>query len=153
MFITKLKENEVFVFGSNEGGFHGEGAAAYAFRFDSSIPWRRDPFMLAALDSPKGSRKHVGKWAILGTGRGYMEGQEGKSYAISTVKFISGKRYSLPLDEIESQISEFIYFAKEHPELTFLVTPVGTGYAQYSKDKMSSIWSKYTLTDNIKLLY
>lgn len=28
--IKELKENEVFVFGSNEGGYHGKGAALFA---------------------------------------------------------------------------------------------------------------------------
>ena len=31
-FITELKPNEIFVFGSNINGFHGGGAAAVAFR-------------------------------------------------------------------------------------------------------------------------
>lgn len=31
-FITELKSNEIFVFGSNIGGFHGGGAAAVAFK-------------------------------------------------------------------------------------------------------------------------
>lgn len=31
-FITELQPNEIFVFGSNIGGFHGGGAAAIAFR-------------------------------------------------------------------------------------------------------------------------
>ncbi len=31
-FITKLKPDEVFVFGSNLGGKHGAGAAAFAYR-------------------------------------------------------------------------------------------------------------------------
>lgn len=30
--IRSLKENEIFVFGSNKGGFHGGGAAAYAMQ-------------------------------------------------------------------------------------------------------------------------
>lgn len=30
--ITSLKENEIFVFGSNLGGYHGGGAAAFAMR-------------------------------------------------------------------------------------------------------------------------
>jgi hypothetical protein len=31
--IEKLDKNQVFVFGSNVDGFHGAGAAAYAFKF------------------------------------------------------------------------------------------------------------------------
>ena len=31
IFITKLKENEIFVFGSNEAGIHGGGAARLAY--------------------------------------------------------------------------------------------------------------------------
>jgi hypothetical protein len=33
--ITSLNSNEVFVFGSNEDGFHGAGAAGFAFRYDT----------------------------------------------------------------------------------------------------------------------
>lgn len=32
-FITTLKENECFVFGSNESGRHGRGSAKYALNF------------------------------------------------------------------------------------------------------------------------
>ena len=30
--ITSLRPNEIFVFGSNLGGFHGGGAAEFAYR-------------------------------------------------------------------------------------------------------------------------
>lgn len=35
--ITKLKKNEIFVFGSNLAGRHGKGAAKYALKFFGAV--------------------------------------------------------------------------------------------------------------------
>ena len=81
--ITELKENEIFVFGSNLAGSHGGGAALLAYnRFG----------------------------AIWGQGVGL----QGQSYGIPTMH--GG------VDVIKPYVDEFITFAKQHPELKFLVT-------------------------------
>lgn len=87
--ITELKENEIFVFGSNSEGLHHGGAAKIAL----------DKF-----------------------GATYRQGNglQGKSYAINSM---SG------LNELEIRVNEFILFAKNNPDLHFLVTEIGCGIA------------------------
>ena len=60
--------------------------------------------------------------AVYGQGRGF----QGNSYAIPT----KGKQLEkLSLFVIQRHVSDFIDFAKEHPELEFQVTPIGCGLA------------------------
>lgn len=86
--ITKLNDGEIFVFGSNEGGKHGVGAAKKALTWGA-------------------------KW-------GQAEGFQGKIYGIPTKD--SAIRRTLTVEEIKPYVDRFIEFAKENPELTFLVT-------------------------------
>ena len=93
--ITKLKNNQIFVFGSNQSGKHGKGAAKTA----------------------------LGWGAIYGQ----AEGLQGKTYGIpSKDKSI---RRTLSINEIKPYVDRFIDFAKNHPELNFLVTEIGCGLA------------------------
>lgn len=152
--ITELKDNEVFVFGSNNQGFHGSGAAAIAFRYNHGLPWRKDGFFIRALNSPKNSPLRKGKWAIFGIGRGYSEGSEGRSYAIATVDFdpTTRKRTKVPLEDIKIQIEELISFAYTNSQYTFLVTKFGTGLAGYKEEEINDIWDKFIIPDNIKFV-
>lgn len=63
--------------------------------------------------------------ARYGTGRG----RTGQAYAIPTKN-----EFMRPicLDRISKNIRVFRKYAAEHPELTFLVTPIGCGLAGYS---------------------
>ena len=54
-------------------------------------------------------------------------GLQGSSYAIPTK---DEHIKTLPLDRIEGYVRDFIKFACEHTELTFNVTPIGTGRAR-----------------------
>lgn len=137
--ISTLKDNEVFVFGSNADGFHGAGSAGMAFRGEGANTWRSDTFFTDALNSPKGSPKRIGNWAILGQARGFQEGKNGKSYAIETIKRPGLKR-STSLDEILSQLKELSSFARAHPELKFLVTKIGSFLAGYSVEEIRSVF-------------
>ena len=67
--------------------------------------------------------KHFG--AVYGEG----EGLQGKSYAIPTKNH---RIQTMPLNGIAYYVNRFLEFSKEHPELTFLVTPIGTGLAGLS---------------------
>ena len=89
---------EIFVFGSNEAGRHGAGAAKYALDF---------------CDAEYG----------VGVGR------TGNSYAIPTKDF---DIISLPIERIYEYILDFLEYAEAHPELTFKVTALGTGLANFS---------------------
>lgn len=111
-WITQLKENEVFVFGSNLGGFHGGGAARVALeRFG----------------------------AVWGQGVGL----QGQSYAIPTMQ--GG------VETIKPYVDQFIEFAKAHPELTFLVTPIGCGIAGFTIDEIAPLFLSALDIDNILL--
>ena len=106
--IDKLKENEVFVFGSNLDGLHIGGAAKLA---------------------------HEKFGAQMGIGAGF----QGKSYAIPTMNgWNTLLRYS----------NQFIDFASHYPELTFLLTPIGTGIAGYSYKEIEPVFS--ALPPNVK---
>ena len=111
-WITELKDNEVFVFGSNLGGFHGGGAARVA---------------------------HQRFGAVWGQGVGL----QGQSYAIPTMQ--GG------VETIKPYIDEFIEFAKAHPELTFLVTPIGCGIAGFTTDEIAPLFLPALDIDNILL--
>lgn len=139
--IKDLEPNQVFVFGSNSNGFHGAGASGYAFRNNSDYNWRGCKFFIRAMNSKPGSYDRVGKWAVYGVARGYQEGRKGKSYAIVTIEK-PGKKRSIPLEDIKKQIDELMSFAKNHPELEFLVTAIGTKLAGYKTDEIKELFVK-----------
>lgn len=66
---------------------------------------------------------------------GQAEGLQGQSYAINTM----GSE-----DEMFAQIERFLKFAKEHPELTFLVTEIGCGIAGYSPEQIAPAFRNHT---------
>ena len=65
------------------------------------------------------------------------EGLQGQSYAIPTK---SSPYKSLTLQEIREHIAKFVEFAIAHPELTFHITPIGTGLAKHSIEDMKKLW-------------
>lgn len=149
--IVKLQPNEVFVFGSNESGFHGAGASGFACRDEYKSNWREDQWFLNAMKSPKGSPDRIGKWAVYGVSQGLQEGKMGKSYAIITIKKPGLKR-SVSLEFISNQILELKLFAIKHTELTFLVTKIGCALAGYSIPEIKQLFMNIPdLPDNIIL--
>jgi len=110
--ITELKDNEIFVFGSNLAGSHGGGAAWLAYeRFG----------------------------AVWGQGVGL----QGKSYGIPTMQ--GG------VETIRPYVDEFIAFAKEHTEYTFLVTRIGCGIAGFTTHEMAPLFADALDIQNILL--
>lgn len=71
--------------------------------------------------------------AVLGKG----EGLYGSSYAIPTK---SDPYHSLKTSEVEAHVNKFIEFAKEHPELTFQLTPIGCGLAGFSPREIAPMF-------------
>ena len=110
--ISKLAENEIFVFGSNLDGHHYGGAARIA-------------------------EEKFG--AIFGQGVGL----QGQSYAIPTMH--GG------VDVIKPYVDEFIEFAKQHPELTFLVTRIGCGIAGFKDSEIAPLFKDAVGMSNIAL--
>jgi hypothetical protein len=71
---------------------------------------------------------------------GVGKGRTGNAYAIPT----KGKNLEvLSLVEIETHIKDFLKYAKNNPEETFMLTPVGTGLAGYSKREIWKIVTKF----------
>lgn len=149
--INSLKDNEVFVFGSNASGFHGAGAAGLACRGISKNTWRYDQWFLKAMKSPIGSPDRVGKWAIYGIAHGFQKGKEGKSYAIETIKR-AGQKRSTSLEFITKQLKELMKFAKENPNLEFLVTKIGSSLAGYNIEEIKSCFDSLDfIPENVSL--
>jgi hypothetical protein len=110
--IDSLKDNEIFVFGSNLAGAHGGGAAYVAVRKFG---------------------------AVMGQGVGL----QGQSYAIPTMQ--GG------VETIQPYVDEFVEFAKDHPQLTFLVTRIGCGIAGFTDQEIASLFVRATRIQNIHL--
>ena len=76
--------------------------------------------------------------AILGQG----DGLQGQSYAISTMEGI---------DAMRDNIYRFIGFARQHPELTVLVTRIGCGIAGYKVSDVAPLFADAVDVKNICL--
>ena len=77
--------------------------------------------------------------AVMGQGVGL----QGQSYAIPTMQ--GG------VETIKPYVDEFIAFAKEHQNLTFLVTRIGCGIAGFTDDEISPLFEKAHDVENIVL--
>lgn len=106
--IRSLAPNQIFVFGSNTAGVHGKGAARTAQQ-------------------------------LFGAKKGVAEGRTGQCYAIPTRIYLGrddehwkARFEPQPLAEIMRSVYRFLEYAHGHPELEFLVTLIGTGYAGYT---------------------
>lgn len=110
--IDTLEDNEIFVFGSNLGGFHGGGAARLAYNKFGAV------------------------W-------GQGDGLQGQSYAIPTMQ--GG------IDTIQPYVDEFITFARQHPELTFLVTRIGCGIAGFEDSEIAPLFRGALALQNVVL--
>ena len=98
--ITELKENEIFVFGSNSNGVHNGNAAATAMKFG----------------------------AIMGQAAG-----------------IQGQTYAMPSKHIENlkkHIDDFLLYAEQHSEYTFLVTEIGCGISKHSPFEIAPLFKE-----------
>ena len=110
--ISELRENEIFVFGSNLAGAHGGGAAWLAYRRFGAV------------------------W-------GEGVGLHGRTYAIPTMQ--GG------VDTIKPYVDDFILFAREHGELTFLVTRIGCGIAGFRDEDIAPLFKDAIDVNNIIL--
>ena len=77
--------------------------------------------------------------AIMGQGVGL----QGQSYAIPTMQ--GG------VETIRPYVDEFIEFAKQHLELTFLVTRIGCGIAGFTDDEIAPLFEAAHGIENIVL--
>ena len=110
--ITSLKDNEIFVFGSNKEGMHGGGAARIAYE-DFGAEW------------------------------GVGIGMTGQCYAIPTM--------DCSIDIIRRHVDDFTAYAKSHPALTFLVTPIGCGIAGWRVEEIAPLFGAAAELANVTL--
>jgi hypothetical protein len=88
-----------------------------------------------------GAARTALKWgAIMGQGVGL----QGRTYAIPTM-FRSA-------DEIKPYVTDFIDFAKSHPEYRFLVTRIGCGIAGFSVQEIAELF-KPVVMDTITNIF
>ena len=70
-------------------------------------------------------------------------GLQGQSYGIPTMQ--GG------VETVRPYVNEFIQFAKDHPELTFLVTRIGCGIAGFTDAEMAPLFEKAHSIENVIL--
>lgn len=78
-----------------------------------------------------------------GAKMGQGVGLQGQSYAIPTMQ--GG------VDTIRPYVDEFIGFAKAHPELRFLVTPIGCGIAGFEPEDIATLFEEARGLENVFL--
>ncbi len=113
--VSSLVSNEVFVYGANEAGIHGAGAARIAM-----------------------------KWGAKYGSFGFS----GQTYGVPTK---DSKIETLPLEKIKKHVDEFLIFATDHPDLVFLVTPIGTGLAGYNIKDIAPLFKRALDIENVVL--
>lgn len=101
--INELKENEVFVFGSNPEGRHGAGAAKAALKFGAKYH--------------KGRGLHGQSYALITKNLtpGFVEKETGIVYEKDSYLSVSK-------EQIKDNVRELYECARNHPEKDFLVT-------------------------------
>lgn len=76
-------------------------------------------------------------------------GFQGQTYGINTKGF---NLEVLSLAEIEKNIIKFFDFARSRPDLTFLLTKIGTGFSGYSCDDIGGLLAKISdIPNNIMI--
>lgn len=85
--------------------------------------------------------------AVMGEGYGYF----GNTYAIATKDLKVKTLRSVTLEHIKEQVLEFKNFARTKPELTFLVTKLGTDRAGFSMSEIAGIFHDIDFPINVVL--
>ena len=82
------------------------------------------------------AHKHFGaEWGV-------GEGLTGHTYALPTME---GKA------SMKAAVDRFVACARQHPELTFLVTAVGCGIAGYTPEEVAPLFKEATSLENVYL--
>lgn len=83
----------------------------------------------------RGAAKTALQWgAVLGEGRGHF----GQTYALPTIDW-EPEYHFIGWDEVELELTIFIAYARSKPNLTFLLTPIGTGLAGGSLEDLDRV--------------
>lgn len=122
--ITRLEPNEVFVFGCNEAGFHGAGAAGYATFGEAGNVWRKHGYD----EWPQGTK---GMWTEKGV-IGPQQGTVGKSFGVVTILRPGQKRSVTP------DFTELFACCEDYPHFIFYLAQEGvTGLNGWTPEEMA----------------
>ena len=94
----------------------------------------------------KGAAKTALGW---GAKWGQAAGLQGRTYGIPTKD--ASIRRTLTVNEIKPFVDEFIEFAKNNPNLTFLVTEIGCGLAGHKQKDIAPLFVNAIDVENIHL--
>ena len=69
---------------------------------------------------------------------------------------LHGQTYAIPtmhggIEEIKPYVDEFIEFAKQNPDLDFLVTRIGCGIAGFTEEEMAPLFAEGVNVENVYL--
>lgn len=69
---------------------------------------------------------------------------------------IQGQSYGIPtmqggVETIAPYVDQFVEYAKEHPQLKFLVTPIGCGIAGFTPEEIAPLFANALSVKNILL--
>lgn len=69
---------------------------------------------------------------------------------------LQGQSYGIPtmhggVEEIKPYVDEFIEFAKQNPNLKFLVTRIGCGIAGFTEEEMAPLFAEGANVENVYL--
>ena len=69
---------------------------------------------------------------------------------------LHGQTYAIPtmhggIEEIKPYVDEFIEFAKQNPNLKFLVTRIGCGIAGFTEEEMAPLFAEGVNVENVYL--
>lgn len=113
------------------------------------LAMRREVFVFGSnLAGKHGKGAALAALRLWGAEYGNGRGLQGNSYALPTK---DRNLMPLPIYDIEKNIVEFLAHAREHPKNLYLLTPVGTGLAGYSKREISGILRTYEIPENVVL--
>lgn len=120
--IVRLKPNEIFVFGSNEQGRHGKGAALTAMKFGAiygrSIGIQGNTYAIPTVKRPSSSRSPDNR---------------------------------VDKKVLQGYVDDFYEFARKNTNLEFLVTEVGCGLAGFSIDEIAPMFERCSHLANVSL--
>ena len=92
----------------------------------------------------KGAAKYAA--AHYGAIYGLGVGRQGNAYGIPTK---DANLQVLSLDVIRRHIGDFVVYATENQGDLFLLTPIGTGLAGYSREQIYSVLKDFSIPSNV----
>lgn len=117
----------------------------YSYHRDATLPRNGEIFVFGSNAIGRhgaGAAKAAMQYgAVYGVGIGLM----GQSYALPTK---DRSIRSLSLDRIQSHVNDFLKFTNDRPDLTFFVTRVACGLANYTDSQIAPMFINAPLNCN-----